>query len=287
MIIDTHTHFYDPTRPQGVPWPPADDTLLYRTVLPHHYKALAEPLGIAGTVVVEASSWPEDNQWILDLAATEPFILGLVGHVEPNRDEFEAELAHFAANPLFHGIRCGGTYFEDVEKGRFIADMECLAAQALSLDVLVREPHLAGVQHLARRVPHLRIVVDHIAHMPIDGKPPPARWEDHYRRLADHPQLYIKVSGVMEQSTIQLAPTHLDFYRPALDLLWTTFGEDRLIYGSNWPVCERAGTLADSLRILRTYVAEKGTTATENFFWRNAQAVYCWPDHQSPSSPSI
>ena len=81
MIVDTHTHFYDPARPQGVPWPSPGEEHLYRTVLPRHYKALAEPEGVTATVVVEASPWVEDNQWILDLAAADPFIVGLVGHL--------------------------------------------------------------------------------------------------------------------------------------------------------------------------------------------------------------
>ena len=78
MIIDTHTHFYDPTRPQGVPWPGPDEELLYRRVLPEDHRALAAPEGVTGTVVVEASAWLEDNQWILDLAAQTPWIVGLV-----------------------------------------------------------------------------------------------------------------------------------------------------------------------------------------------------------------
>ena len=67
-IIDCHTHFYDPGRPQGVPWPGKSETALYRPVYPRDYRALAAPLGITGTVVVEASAWPADNDWILDLA---------------------------------------------------------------------------------------------------------------------------------------------------------------------------------------------------------------------------
>ena len=106
-----------------MPWPPPDNKLLYRTVLPKHYKDLARPEGITGTVVVEASAWLEDNRWILDLASEDTFIMGLVGHIDPNRDEFGAELARFAAKPLFRGIRCGGQYFEDVERGSFLADM--------------------------------------------------------------------------------------------------------------------------------------------------------------------
>src|ERR1041385_4920670 len=105
MIIDTHTHFYDPTRPQGVPWPEPTDELLYRRVLPEDYKALAVPEGVTGTVVVEASQWVEDNDWILGLAAEEPFIVGFVGNLQPGAEGFGENLDRFAANPLFRGIR--------------------------------------------------------------------------------------------------------------------------------------------------------------------------------------
>ena len=71
-IIDTHVHFYDPTRPQGIPWPGKNNKQLYRPVLPDEFKRLSKPFGVAGTIVVEASPWIEDNQWCLDLAAKEP-----------------------------------------------------------------------------------------------------------------------------------------------------------------------------------------------------------------------
>lgn len=274
MIIDTHTHFYDPSRPQGVPWPPLENELLYRTVLPHHYKALAVPEGVTGTIVVEASSWLEDNQWILDLAAAEPFILGLVGHIGPDREAFRDELNRFVHNPAFLGIRCWGWRFEDVDKGSFVSDMEALAQRGLALDVLIRPPQVDGLLALADRIPKLRIVVDHIAHMPIDGQALDPSWIEVYRQLAARPNVYIKVSALMEMSTVQPAPLQVDHYRPTLDALWEAFGQDRLIYGSNWPVCERAGTFAQGLDIVRTYFAGQGREATERYFHRNAQAAY-------------
>ena len=108
MIIDTHTHFYDPTRPQGVPWAREDNELLYRPVLPEHHRDLSEPEGVTGTVVVEASAWLEDNEWILNMAAEDPWIVGLVGHVDPNHAEFGSDIERLSANPLFLGIRVGG-----------------------------------------------------------------------------------------------------------------------------------------------------------------------------------
>ncbi len=275
MIIDTHTHFYDPSRPQGVPWPTPDQPLLYRTVLPDHCKALALPVGVTGTVVVEASNWLEDNQWILDLAAQDGFLVGLVGHIDPNRPLFAAELARFAANPLFRGIRCGGRYFENIEQGSFLADMALLAAKDLQLDVLLRHEHFAGLIALAQRLPELRIVIDHIGHMPIDGQAITPEWVAHYQRLAAQPNITMKVSALMEQSVIQPAPTDLAYYRPTLDILWQTFGEDRLIYGSNWPVCERAGDYyVEGINIVKSYFQEKGEAAYQKYFWQNAQRVY-------------
>ena len=276
MIIDTHTHCYDPTRPQGVPWPPPDHQLLYRTVLPEHYRALAEPEGVTGTVVVEASPWLEDNQWVLDLAAEEPFVVGLVGNIDPNRAEFAAELERFAANQLFRGIRCRGGHFVDVEKDSFVDDMARLAAKDLELDVLVRSQHIDGLLRLAQLEPGLRIVVDHIAHMPIDGKALSAAWTEDYQRLGAQSNVYMKVSALMEFSTVQPAPVDVAFYRPTLDALWQAFGEDKLIFGSNWPVLERAGGFVPALDIVKAYFAEKGQEASEKYFWRNAKTVYKW-----------
>ncbi len=276
MIVDTHTHFYDPARPEGVPWPPAENKLLYRTVLPQHFREVAEPHGVTATVVVEASRRLVDNQWILDLAASDPTIVGFVGGLVPNRPEFAAELDRFAANPLWRGIRCGGVFFEEVEAGSFLDDMEKLAAKDLALDVLIRAQPLDGVLAVARRIPDLRIVIDHVLHVPISGEPLDPVWLERYQRAAEQPNVYMKVSALMEQSTVQPAPTAVDFYRPVVDALWHSFGQERLIYGSNWPVLERAGSYGDALRIVRTLFSEKGEEASADYFWRNAKRIYHW-----------
>lgn len=276
MIVDTHTHFYDPSRPQGVPWPGPDNELLYRTVLPEHYKALAEPEGVTGTVVVEASAWLEDNEWILDLAAADPFVLGLVGHIDPNRDAFASELGRFAKHPRFCGIRCGSGYFDDIKAGNFLRDLQLLVECDLQLDVLLRTEHFAELEKVAAALPELRIVVNHIGHVPIDGGQPDTAWLEGIKRLADCEKIYMKVSAVMEQSCVQPAPEGLNFYAPTLEAMWQAFGEDRLVYGSNWPVCERAGTFAASLHIVKEFFAAKGLLASEKYFYKNSQAAYKW-----------
>ncbi|MGA2502438.1 MAG: amidohydrolase family protein [Tepidisphaeraceae bacterium] len=176
-VIDAHTHFYDPTRPQGVPWPPRDDKLLYRRVLPKDYLALQVPRPVTGTVVVEASPWVEDNQWVLDLAAREPFIVGLVGNLPVGTKEFAGHLKRLAANRLFRGIRIRDRKLEGtLDDAAFVNDLKLLADYDLSLDLVGDTGILPFADRLAQKVPALRIIIDHLAGVLADGQAPPAEW---------------------------------------------------------------------------------------------------------------
>ena len=278
MIIDTHVHIFDPFRPEGAPWPDPENGLLYRTTLPEQVKAQAMPEGVDGVVVVEASEWVEDNQWILDIAKEDPFIVGLVGRLEPGDEHFARDLERFAADPIFQGIRFWGGYFEDVEQQGFLDKMRLVADKGLAVDVNFPWQHADGFFALQEQVPDVKIVLEHVSAIKVNGAAPADEWMDNMRRAAGHLDTMLKVSALMENSAEQPAPAGLDYYRPALDAMWEIFGEDRLFYGSNWPVCERAGTYARCIRIVRAYFAEKGTEATEKFFWRNSQAAYGWKE---------
>jgi L-fuconolactonase len=275
--IDTHTHFYDPTRAQGVPWPPPDDPLLYRPVLPSEFRRLAEPLGIAGTVVVEASPWIEDNQWVLDLAVDKPFLLGLVGHLKPGQPDFVGLLERFARNPRFLGIRTGlwGVRF-DATGDDFVRDLERLAERDLALDVLINPDQLPALAQLAGRIPALRIVIDHCANVRIDGGLPPADWREGVRLCAGRPNVFMKVSGLVEGTGRGdgSAPADPAYYGPVLEAIWKAFGEDRVLFGSNWPVSARFASLATVHAIVAEYFAAHGTRASAKYFRHNAMRVY-------------
>ena len=86
----------------------------------------------------------------------------------------------------------------------------------------------------------------------------------------------MKVSAIMEQSRVEPVPEELDFYRPILDAMWDAFGADRVIYGSNWPVSDRAGSFKAAISIVKAYFGEKGVT--EQYFWQNSKTAYKWPD---------
>ena len=278
MMIDTHIHCYDPERPQGIPWPEPNNTLLYRRVLPEHYKALAVPEGVTGAVIVEASVWLKDNQWILDLAENEPFIVGFVGNLDPKLDDFGAHLNRFSANPLFRGFRFRKGSIAEINQEPIRSNLKRLADKDLELDLLVDADEIPAVASLAGQIPDLRIVINHVAHVLIDGKTPDSEWVNNMQTAAKHSNVYCKVSGLVERAQDQPAPSDPAYYVPTLDALWEAFGEDRLFYGSNWPVCERSADYATVQNIVTPYFKGKGEEAAEKYFWRNSKAAYKWID---------
>jgi L-fuconolactonase len=276
-IIDTHTHFYDPTRPQGVPWPPKEDALLYRTVLPKDYRILPVPQSVNGAVVVEASPWVEDNQWVLDLAARDPFIVGLVGNLPLGTPQFATHLKRFAAQPLFRGLRTrNGSFAESLDERSFVNDLKSVADHGLCFDVHSPREWVAQAGRLARLVPNLRLIINHVANADVTGKESAGDWLRMMDTLAAHPQVFMKVSGLVEgtKRSNGTAPDDVEFYRPVLDALWKAFGPERLIYGSNWPVSERFAPLARVEQIALSYFLEKGQDALDKVFWKNAQLAY-------------
>jgi len=279
MIIDTHQHFWrvgEPTEKS-----------------PEDYKILTRASGVTGVIL----RWMETDK-CLAMAAEDPFIVGVNGGPIESGPGFADALDRFAKNPLYKGFCYRGTSLENIE-GSFIDDMKRLAGYDLPLDLLRVCPGFVGgpkfMEHtygagsvrsmenmfrVADKVPDLRIVIEHIGGMAIDGGPMTDAWRETFKRIEAYPNITIKVSGLMER--VNRAPGEkatdlLSFYRPALDALWEIFGEDRLFYGSNWPVCEHVGDfITDGLRIVVPYFAERGSAATDKFFWKNSQKVYKW-----------
>lgn len=275
--IDTHTHFYDPGRPEGVDWPPQGDPVLHRPVLPDEYRRIAGPLGIRGTVVVEASPRETDNEWVLALAERDPFLLGLVGYLRPGRPSFAAGLERLSRNPRFRGVRVGG--WGDglsLSDPAWIADLERVAERGLTVDVLVSPDRMPEVDRLAAKLPRLKLVVDHCGNVRMGPPPHDPAWVDgvvacHYRD-----NVFMKVSGLVEGTgrADGSAPRDGAPYRPVLDTLWRIFGEDRLLFGSNWPVSSRFAPPETVFGILDDFLRTKGGAARDKVLARNAVRVY-------------
>ena len=276
-IIDCHTHFYDPERPQGVPWP-GKGTSLYRTVLPKHLRALKQYKRVTGTVIVEASPLVEDNAWLLELAKDDPFVVGIVGNLKPDTPECAGHLKRFAANPLFRGIRISsGQTIEMTAKNR-LDDLKRMVDLDLALDVNGGPETPAAIAGLAAKVPNLRIVLNHIGNVRITPETPLRDWAEGIRAAASHANVFVKISALVESASRdgKKAPKDLAFYKPYIDVVWNAFGNERVIYGSDWPVCESAADYETMQRIVMEYAQDKGDLAVRQFCSLNAKRAYKW-----------
>jgi len=290
-IIDTHIHLFDPTRPAGVPWPEPSDTVVYRPALPTRYRSLAVPLGVVGAIAVECSPWVEDNDWLLRAAASDPIIVGVTGNLDPAVPDFPRHLDRLAANPLYRGIRYGNLWGRslgtELSNPGFVANLKRLPASGLLLESANPNPTLiAEILKLTDSVPELRIVIDHLPQAVPPAEPAARKaYERDLQALSRRSNVYVKGSEVFRQVNGKV-PADLDFYRPWLDEIWDMFGEDRLLYGSDWPNSDHMAPYAGTLDIIRQYVTHKGQRASEKFFWKNSIAVYGW--HQrSPAQQHL
>ena len=288
-IIDTHIHLFDTTRPQGVPYPDKNNATLYKPAFPDRYRKIAQPLGIVGAIEVEASPWIEDNLWVLDVAAKDTIIVGTVGDLEPGKPEFPEYLERYHRNPLFRGIRYGNLWGRNISaelsKPEFIAGLKLLADAGLVLDTANPRPELIeAMVRVSDRVPNLRIVIDHLPQLdPPSESAALKQYDANLRELAKRPQVYVKISEVLRRVNGRV-PTDLNFYRPRLDQLYGIFGEDHVLYGSDWPNSDNWVPYEIELSVVREYFTGKGRAAAEKYFWKNSIAAYRWI-RRDPSQP--
>ncbi len=275
-ILDAHVHFVDPGRPEGVPFPDPSDPL-YRPTLPRHLRAAAGLLGVTGAIAIEWSDRVVDNQWLLDLAADDPFVVGVVGNLAPGTPGFAARLQGATRNKRFVGIRCGTPWapiaLDDVQ---FVSDLRLLADAGLALDVVTVGGGglqlLLTLVALLERIPELRVVIDHLPF------PSPADLAERgvFRRtlkaLAQRAQVYVKVSNVLPRSgPVSHDP---DTYTTVLEELFALFGPDRLMYASNWPVSTKVAPYPDALAVVQAYVTRYRAAIADRFFEGNARSAY-------------
>jgi L-fuconolactonase len=286
-VIDTHIHLFDTRRRGGVPWPEETDTALYKPALPERYVRIAKPLGVVGAIVIEASPLESDNDWVLSVAANQPIVVGMVGDLIPGTPSYEKELERLHANRLFLGIRYGNLWGRDLavdaQKPGFLPGLKILAGKGLVLDSANPNPGLIrAIADVADNIPELRIVIDHL---PSARVPSEAAERDEYwsllRHLSQNKNIFVKLSEVALARSEQTAPIGPDFNQERLDPLWDIFGEDHVLYASDWPNSDHHATYEETISILRNYVQAKGRVASEKFFWKNSVAAYRWHRRQA------
>ncbi len=260
-VIDAHTHFWDLNQDPGFS--------NGATVLPADYGKLASPAGISGTLLVEAV-WRnvEENLWGLTLAENNPIVVGVIGRLSLGEASFAKDLDVLAAHALFRGLRIQPDELA-------LPNAKLVEAEGLVVDVDVAGSAEAVLKVAANAplVPNLTIVLDHAAGLKFNGKPA-GDLAEALKVAAGAANVYCKVSRFQEQAGATPAPKDPLAYAQALDFLLATFGEDRLIFGTNWPLSESAGSIQDATQIVRTHFESKSHELAQKVLHRNAEAAY-------------
>ncbi|MCA9245649.1 MAG: amidohydrolase family protein [Planctomycetales bacterium] len=242
LTIDSHQHFWQIGRFDYGWMDPPQLEPIRRDRLPQDLKPLIEKVGVDATVFVQTQHNVEENRWVLSLAAQHEFIAGVVGWVDLASERCEEQLLDFKDQPKFVGIRHVTHDEPDVDfivRPEVLRGLKVLEKHNVPFDLLFFTKHLHHATRLARELPELPMVIDHLAKPEIKlGKR--ENWIDNFRAAAKFPNLYCKLCGmVTEADWKHWKPADL---KPYVETALELFGPERCMYGSDWPVCELAGS---------------------------------------------
>jgi len=272
MKIDAHQHFwhFDPIRDS---WITDDMSVIRRDFLPEDLQPLLADRGLHGSVAVQADQSEEETHFLLRLAEDHPFILGVVGWVDLLGPKLRERLEHFSQFERFRGLRHIAQAEADhfLARGDVVQRIGMLQDFGLTFDILVYPRQLSATLSLVSRLPDQPFVVDHMAKPLIrEGRMEP--WADLMKEVAAHPNVWCKVSGLVTEADWER--WRPEDFRPYLDVVFEAFGPDRLMFGSDWPVCLLAGGYPEGWELVEEYVAHLSPAEREKLFGGTAAAFY-------------
>jgi L-fuconolactonase len=273
MRIDSHQHFwiYNPT---DYVWMTDSMHVLQQDYLPGDLKPLLDEVGFDGSIAVQARQMERETAWLLELAAKNDFVQGVVGWVDFKSSELDVSLERFAAHPKLKGVRELIHDMPDVDYATShthtwaISKLEPLG---LTYDLLLRPQHLAPALELARQFPNQRFVIDHIA------KPDIAQrqlqpWHADILALAERENVYCKLSGMVSEAVWK--HWRAETFRPYLDIVVEAFGTDRVMIGSDWPVCTLSGDYQATMDVVIDFTDALSEAERERVLGGNAAEFY-------------
>ncbi|KEQ30262.1 amidohydrolase [Pedobacter antarcticus 4BY] len=272
-MIDSHQHFwiYDQVRHS---WIPDEYAAIRRDFLPEDLAPVLLENQISGCIAVQAEQTLAETDFLLGLAANSPIVLGVVGWVDLRGNQLEKELEYYSSFPLLKGFRhiLQGEHERDAFlRPDFTAGLALLEKYGFSYDILVHADQLQYIPALAAAFPGLAFVLDHL------GKPDIASgeissWKNHMQAIAAFDNVSCKVSGMITEADLKnWKPSDL---HPYLDTVASLFGMNRLMYGSDWPVCLAAGSYAAVKNIVLTHFGTFSDAEQHAFFNGNVSAFY-------------
>jgi L-fuconolactonase len=273
MRLDSHQHFWR-YRPADYPWMTEELGSLRRDYLPADLQPLLAQAKLDGSIAVQAQQTVAEARWLLQLADRSPLIRGVVGWVDLCADRVEAQLAELARYRRFVGVR---HVVQDEPDDRFMLQPAFLRgigeliAHDLAYDILIYPRQLPAAVELVQRFPQQPFVLDHAA-KPVIRDRLMSPWAEQIQELARAQNVYCKVSGLVTEAPWQgWDPSD---FRPYLDVIFAAFGPERLMFGSDWPVCTLAATYEQVHDLVDEYTRPLSPEQRAGIFGDNAARFY-------------
>ncbi len=270
--IDAHQHFwsYDPGRHA---WITEDMKKIRRDFAPSDLEPLLQAHGFSGCVTVQVDQTEEETLQLVSLAETHPFIAGVVGWVDLRSEALPSRLDYFSKWKQLKGFRhivqAESPGF--LEQPGFIRGVQQLQAFGFTYDLLIYHNQLPEAAAFVAQIPDTKIVIDHIA-KPSIATGDLDQWKKYMRVLAGHANVWCKVSGMVTEA--RWHDWKYEDFVPYLDAVVEAFGVDRLLYGSDWPVCNVAATYDEQFSIVDRYFSAFSDAEKRMVLGDNARGFY-------------
>jgi L-fuconolactonase len=275
MQIDAHQHFWNPAR-GDYDWMPKGNPILDRVYMPADLAPILAQEGVDGTVLVQAAATVEETEYMLGLADATPYVKGVVGWVDFEKPSDLRQLRRLAAHPKFKGVR---PMIQDIPDDAWMLrpdvqwGFEAVADLDLTFDALGFPRHLSHFLTILKRYPSMRVVVDHCMKPQIEKDPGGFQvWADGMARIAGETGAFCKFSALITEAAPGWTVADLALYA---NHVFKVFGPDRVMWGSDWPVCRLRASYGDWRAAAKTLAADLTATEQARIFGGTATEFYC------------
>ena len=277
MIIDAHHHFWRLGQPAPFSYAWLDapqNAAIRRNFLPADLEPHLKAVGVERSVLVQTQHNLAENRWALALADRHQFIAGVVGWADLASDACEDQLLEFKDHPKFVGVR---HVVQDEPDDDFVVQrdvlfgLKILERHGVPFDLLFYVKHLHHVPGLVRHLPDLPMVIDHLS-KPHIKQQRLNDWLPHFRAAAKFPNVYCKLSGMITEADWQQWTAN--DLRPYVQAALELFGPERLMFGSDWPVCELAGSYEQVFEALNQALGPLNAHERKAIFGATASRFY-------------
>jgi L-fuconolactonase len=273
LKIDAHQHFwkFDPVRDS---WITHEMAVIQRDFLPEHLKPVLQENNMDGCVLVQSDQSEEHNHLMLDWAKEHSFIKGIVGWVDLQAENIKERLEYYKQFDIIKGFRHvlqGEADRSLMLKDEFMRGIAALHRYNYTYDILIFPDQLKYTEELVASFPDQKFVIDHIA-KPGIKKQEIDEWTKDIMAIAAHDNVYCKVSGMVTEA--DWSSWQHEHFIPYLDVIFEAFGPDRIMFGSDWPVCLVAASYKDMKQIVEDYLSTFTKEEQDDFFGGNAIRFY-------------